>query len=44
MIQFLKKKIVNIYIYMSSLNDNELQILRDAVDKVQKEASKEVVN
>ena len=46
MIQFLKKKIVNIYIYiyMSSLNDNELQILRDAVDKVQKEASKEIVN
>ena len=35
---------MNIYIYMSSLNDNELQILRDAVDKVQKEASREIVN
>ena len=29
---------------MSSINDTELQILRDAVDKVQKEASREIVN
>ena len=29
---------------MSELSDDELTILRDAVDKVQKEASQEIVN